>query len=103
MKLDIEPKHLAIVREILRKHLPINSTVWIFGSRAKSATKKYSDLDLLIDMAGKELPLSILSDLADDFDESDLPYKVDVVDWNSITESFRKHIQDDRVVLSLIE
>lgn len=101
--LDIDPKHLVMVREILRKHLPDNSTVWVFGSRAKAATKKYSDLDLLIDMGGKELPLPLLSDLNDDFDESDLPYKVDVVDWNTITESFRKRIQNHRELLNLID
>lgn len=103
MKLDVTAKHLAIVREILRKHLPVNSTVWVFGSRAKTAGKKYSDLDLLIDLAGKKLPLPLLSDLINAFDESVLPYKVDIVDWNSITESFKKHIENDRVALNFFE
>ena len=33
------------------------------------------------------------------FSESDLPYRVDVVDWVSAGESFRKIIEWDRVVV----
>lgn len=99
MKPDIAPEDLKIVQDILSKYLPSNTTVWVFGSRANKAPKKYSDLDLLIDTNGQPLSSSMLMDLADDFDESDLPYKVDLVDWNSISDSFRECIQNDRILL----
>jgi type I restriction enzyme S subunit len=37
-------------------------------------------------------------DLADAFDESDLPYKVDIVDMQTVSESFKKIVERDRVV-----
>ena len=97
--LDINPEHLKIIKTILQKHLPTNAIVWVFGSRAQRAKKKYSDLDLLIAINNYPLPSATMIDLAEDFDESDLPYKVDLVDWNSISESFRSHIQKNRIVL----
>jgi type I restriction enzyme, S subunit len=37
--------------------------------------------------------------LADDFSESDLPFKVDVIDWAVTSMAFRKIIEKDKVVL----
>ncbi|MBI1919502.1 MAG: hypothetical protein HYS23_00325 [Geobacter sp.] len=37
--------------------------------------------------------------LENDFDESELPFKVDLVDWASTSESFRKVISKTAVVL----
>jgi len=37
--------------------------------------------------------------LADDFSESDLPFKVDIVDWATTGERFRKIIEAERIVL----
>ena len=38
--------------------------------------------------------------LAEAFAESDLPWKVDIVDWATTSESFRKIIQQHRVVVA---
>jgi type I restriction enzyme S subunit len=40
--------------------------------------------------------------MAEAFDESDLPYKVDLVDWATTSESFRKIIERDRVVVKKV-
>lgn len=40
-----------------------------------------------------------MSALAEDFSESDLPWKVDLVDWWSISEAFRAIIDRDKVLL----
>lgn len=96
---DIAPNHLQIVLGILEKNLSISATAWVFGSRAEKAQKKYSDLDLAIDDNGKALPSITLISLKEAFDESDLPYKVDIVDWNTISPVFKKNIQNKRVLL----
>lgn len=95
--IDIRPDHWQIVRDILRKHVP-QYEVWAFGSRAKWLAKQYSDLDLAI-ITDRPLSLAISAALADDFSESDLPWKVDVVDWATTGESFRKIIERDKVVV----
>lgn len=98
-KLAIEPRHLKIVREILQI-LPPDSKVWVFGSRLASP-RPYSDLDLLIDLNGSLISTELRLDLQEKFSESDLPYKVDIVDWNSIDAAFKQAISDKRVVLNL--
>ena len=95
--IDIRPDHWAIVRDILQKHAP-QYEVWAFGSRAKWKAKEYSDLDLAV-ISDQPLSLSVSAALADDFSESDLPWKVDVVDWATTSASFRELIRRDRVVV----
>lgn len=97
MLLDIRPDHLRMVLDILQKHVP-QYEVWAFGSRAKWTAKDYSDLDLCV-VSDKPLSFSLLGALAEDFSESDLPWKVDVVDWATVSESFRKIIKRDKVVV----
>ncbi len=97
MLLDIRPDHLQIVQAILQKHIP-DYEVWAFGSRAKWKAKEYSDLDLCV-ITKEPLSFTILGLMAEDFSESDLPWKVDVVDWATTSESFRKIIEQDKVVI----
>lgn len=86
-----------IIRNILRAHVP-DCVVWAFGSRATGRAKQYSDLDLAID-GGKPLGIDLAAQLAEAFAESNLPYKVDIVDWSTASEAFKKVIERDRVVV----
>ena len=88
---DISSQDLMIVLNILRKHLLPGTHVWVFGSRALLTAKRFSDLDLAID-AGNPLPYETLVNLNHDFDESALPFKVDIVDWHAIEQAFQKRI-----------
>jgi type I restriction enzyme, S subunit len=96
--IDIRSVDLAIVQDILRAVLPAPAKVYVFGSRALWTTKDGSDLDLAID-AGRTLTREESLDLADAFEESDLPYKVDVVDLHDVSESFKAIVDRDKVVL----
>ncbi len=95
--IDISPTNWAIVSSILQEHLPENE-VWSFGSRATGTAKKYSDLDLVV-ISDKPLSLALSARLTEAFDESSLPWKVDVVDWATTSDRFRKIIERDKVVL----
>lgn len=97
--LDLSADHREIVLAILDAHLPETAKVWVFGSRATGRARRYSDLDLAID-AGRELTLDEFSILAEAFSDSDLPYRVDVVDWSAIDESFRRLIAAERSPLN---
>jgi uncharacterized protein len=92
---DLPEDHCRLVRGILAAHLPEDSTAWVFGSRATGLARSLSDLDLAID-AGRRLSLDEIAGLVDAFAESDLPYKVDVVDWHGIDERFRQMITAER-------
>jgi type I restriction enzyme S subunit len=90
-----------IVQAILLRHVP-GREVWAFGSRAgangRSRVKKFSDLDLAV-KGDQPLPLRTLAALAEDFTESELSYKVDVVDWATTSERFRAIIESSYAVV----
>jgi type I restriction enzyme, S subunit len=96
-RIEIESEHWKIVSDILRRHVP-HLDVWAFGSRARFKAKKHSDLDLVV-VTDRPLPISLAAAIAESFSESDLPYRVDVVDWATTGESFRKIIERDKVVV----
>ena len=97
---DIRPDHLKIVQDVLHKHLPAGVKVWVFGSRANWTTKDSSDLDLALEGKG-ELNHKLLGALKDAFEDSILPYTVDVVDLNRIGHSFGEIVESQRVPLPL--
>jgi predicted nucleotidyltransferase len=97
----IESAHLEVVKSILQKLIPTYE-VWAFGSRVHEKNiKKFSDLDLAI-IAPNELNLDELIKLKEAFSESDLPFKVDIVDWHSTSEEFQKIILRDYIVLQKV-
>jgi len=96
-RLALLPGELEIVREILRRHVP-GREVWAFGSRVKGKARTFSDLDLAV-LGDQPLALSVRADLAEDFSESDLPFKVDIVDWATTSERFREIIRAEYVVV----
>lgn len=88
---------LDLVKAILRAHVP-EREVWAFGSRARQCAKPYSDLDLVI-VGVEPVALDVLAALKEAFAESDLPWKVDVVDWARMGDAFRRIVESDKVVL----
>lgn len=97
LPIDAKSGDLDAVLAILRRYVP-NREVWAFGSRVTGAAKNFSDLDLVC-VGDEPLPSVAMADLNDAFSESDLPFKVDVVDWATTTPSFRKIIETNHVVL----
>lgn len=92
--IDIKEKHLNIIREILRKY---PYTFYVYGSRAKKKARKNSDLDLCYK---EKIPGEVISDIKEQFEESDLPFKVDIVSWENMSTTFRKLIERDLIVMS---
>ena len=89
--IDLSPNYLATVKTILAQHVP-ECEVWVFGSRATWTAKDSSDLDLAVVGEGP-LDWRTLGRLKESFEESDLPMRVDVLDWYGISESFREVIE----------
>ncbi len=89
--IDLRPDCLEIVQGILRKHVP-GMPVWVFGSRATGTAKDHSDLDLAV-ITEKPLNDKTMGALKEAFSESNLPVRVDVVDWAGISEQFREIIR----------
>ncbi|MEA3307659.1 MAG: nucleotidyltransferase domain-containing protein [Elusimicrobiota bacterium] len=95
--IDAKNEHIEIIKSILQKHIP-QCEIRVFGSRVTLTAKSYSDLDLAV-MGKEKLPNEILYALKESFEESDLPFRVDVLDWNNISENFKKIIESKYEVL----
>ena len=94
---DVNPKDLEVVRRLLREHVPAIE-VRAFGSRVNWSARETSDLDLVL-MTATPLHASRMVDLKDAFTESDLPFKVDLVDWATTKDRFRRIIEREYVVV----
>lgn len=89
--IHVLPEHLDMIRRILKSHVP-EWDIWVFGSRVHERNlKPYSDLDLAV-MTEKPLDAPRYTCLQDAFSESDLPFKVDIVDWAATNAPFREVI-----------
>jgi uncharacterized protein len=97
--LELASNQLELVREILQRHVP-GLEVRAFGSRTASSARPASDLDLLI-MSDEPLQPRIVGLLADAFAESDLPFKVDVVDASLVPEDFRARALEGSIVVQI--
>ena len=72
--------------------------VRVFGSRIKQTAKEWSDLDIAV-VAVSKLEQDILYGLREAFEESDLPIRVDVLDWHAISPEFRAVINEGYEVI----
>ena len=94
--IDITAEQRKTVLALLARHLP-NTTAWVYGSRVKWTARPESDLDLVVfatpEQAGR------VSDLREAFEESNLPFRVDLFVWDEVPERFRKQIEAEHVVL----
>jgi predicted nucleotidyltransferase len=86
-----------MVLRILAAHVP-DRPVYAFGSRVAGNARRRSDIDLAIGGTAP-LPLRTRAALADEFSESDLSIRVDVVDLATATQEFRNRIQRDWIQL----
>jgi len=90
-QLDLAETELQIVLGLLARHVP-HRRVPAFGSRTTGRTRRYSDLDLAVE-GDQPLDIATYAALIDDLRESDLPFKVDVVDLAVVGEDFRVIVQ----------
>lgn len=92
--IDLPEAHKQMVLQIIRRRLP-NATIWVYGSRAKGRARRYSDLDLMLDDQGKGIPGSVMGNLDEDFDESNLPIIVELRDMAETDAGFLERVRKD--------
>jgi len=98
--LDIAPEHLEIVKTILSDFVP-DYEVRAFGSRCDGTARQYSDLDLCI-CGNEKLDWLLLANLKDALMESNLPFRVDLLDYHTAPEHFRETMDSGEVIQSTL-
>ena len=86
-----EARHIA--REVLRNY---DADVYLFGSWATGTQRRTSDIDIAIE-PHRPLPPGTLSILRERFEESTIPYFVDVVDLSEADEKFRTRVHREGI------
>lgn len=89
-----ELKDLAenFIRSELRKHLPPNTAVYLFGSRAKHTANWNADYDLWID---NDLATSTINAILEVIDESFVPFKLDIVTTPQLHDQFGNQVRSE--------
>ena len=95
--IDLNPKYLETVQRILTEHVP-ECEVRAYGSRVTWTARDYSDLDLAV-VGRKPFSLRRMRQLKEAFEESDLPIRVDVWDWYTISDGFKRAIAEEYEVI----
>ena len=98
--LDLREDHTAIRRNVLRTHLPVDARAYVFGSRARGGARRYSDLDLALEW-DRPLGMDVIGQIAEALSDSDLPFKVDIVDLSVVEPAFRRRIAADCIPLDV--
>lgn len=98
----VSGQHMEFIMQVLRQAVP-EYAVWAFGSRVHGrGVKPFSDLDLAV-ITPDPLPSARLAALKSVFSESDLPFRVDVVDWAEADPAFQDIIRRQYEVLKTCE
>ena len=92
--IHMDEQHLEVIKAILKKY---PYTFYAFGSRTKGTQRPLSDLDICF---MEDIPWNVRSHIDEDFEESDLPFTVDVIDWNTSDADFKAKIKKDLIQIS---
>jgi len=77
--------------KVVRSILP-NCKIVVFGSRVDGTARKYSDLDISLD-DGKRISGNHMDQIKENFNQSDIVYKIDISDWHLLESDFQEKIK----------
>lgn len=71
--------------------------IYLFGSRARGTNGPFSDIDLALD-GGRRLPIANVGEINDMFKESNIKYKIEVLDFYAVNELMRNEIEREKII-----
>ena len=93
--IDLENKYIEFIKNTINNVLT-DVEIYIFGSRVQGVAKKYSDVDIAL-KSSEKIEFSDILRIKSLFEDSTFPYKVDIVDLDSIKPEFLSIIEKDIV------
>lgn len=94
--MDLDEKYKNKIISILSALFP-RTKIYLFGSRARKTNREFSDIDIALD-AGRPLDNIDVGEARDMLAESNVPYKIDVLDLQSVPEEMKKIILKEGVL-----
>ena len=96
MAFTVDEKNKNKIISLISAIIP-NAKIYLFGSRARGTNSEWSDIDLAIDLGAEAARLDI-GELNDIMVASNLPYKVDIVDFYKVTPEMQQSILKDKII-----
>lgn len=93
---DFTGLYKEMIIPILVKHAP-DAKIILYGSRARGDFREGSDIDVALDM-GDKMDTLIISKIIGDLEESNVPIKFDIVDFQAVSEEMQQRILRDGVI-----
>ena len=81
--IDLENKYIEFIKNTINNVLT-DVEIYIFGSRVQGVAKKYSDVDIAL-RSSEKIKFSDILRIKSLFENSIFPYKVDIVNLDSVT------------------
>ncbi|HBE03736.1 MAG: hypothetical protein A2096_17930 [Spirochaetes bacterium GWF1_41_5] len=88
MKLS-DNKYFSAIRKIIYKHSDGKPDIILFGSRASGENEYNSDYDICI---VDNCSVTNLTMIKTDIEDSNIPYKVDIVNYNNVSIELKLNI-----------
>lgn len=89
---ELTRKSEAYIRQIFKTRLPLQARVYLYGSRSRRDNRWNSDYDLWIDA---DIPPNVIAEMTDHFDESFVPFKVDIVTTPQLHGCFAERVKQE--------
>ena len=93
--IDLENKYIEFIKNTINNVLT-DVEIYIFGSRVQGVAKKYSDVDIAL-RSSEMIKFSDILRIKSLFENSIFPYKVDIVNLDSVTPEFLSIIEKDMI------
>lgn len=93
-------EELEEIKSLIQKYFSKidDCKVYLFGSRANGLHKPFSDIDLAIKSNSKKLS-SQISLFLEGWEQSKIPYKVDISDWKELFKPYLPQINKEKILL----
>jgi predicted nucleotidyltransferase len=84
----------AYIRLLLKERIPSQARVYLYGSRSRRDNRWNSDYDLWIDA---DISRKVIAEMADQFDESFVPFRVDIVTTPQLNGHFAERVKQEAI------
>lgn len=91
----IEQKFSDEIKSIIKQMYP-KAVVWAYGSRIDGTAHEGSDLDLVVKDFGQDD--ACLFELKDKLKESNIPFIIDIFEFDKLPLNFQKEIEKNYIV-----
>ena len=92
--LNVKEEYLKELKDIFTKYCP-KAEIWAYGSRVKNDCHSGSDLDMVVKAFNEDN--KHLCELKDLLNESDIPFLIDIQDFEKLPKYFQDEIKKEYV------